>query len=83
MWWCRQALFRCQQCGQENWVKNDRGRVEEPNMCPNEICRARFSFRLVHNRSSFSNKQIIKMQASAALGPSDVCSCQLLLLQVL
>ena len=59
---CRQALFRCEQCGHEVMAGNSRGRVEEPTSCPNENCRQRFSFRLVHNRSRFVNKQIIKMQ---------------------
>ena len=59
---CRQALFRCEQCGHEVTAKCERSRVEEPTTCPSEHCRQRFSFRLVHNRSRFANKQIIKMQ---------------------
>ena len=48
--------------------------MEEPTLCPNDICRARFSFRLEHNRSLFTNKQIIKMQARP-LHAFQACIC--------
>lgn len=43
-------------------VEVDRGRIEEPAVCHN--CQSKYSFQLVHNRSLFMDKQIIKLQES-------------------
>ena len=38
------------------------GKVEEPTVCNH--CQNKFTMRLLHNRSEFSNKQMIKLQES-------------------
>lgn len=59
-----EACFICQgrECGHETHCTVDSGRVEEPNQC--EACQSKFSMRLIHNRSRFVNKQMIKLQES-------------------
>ena len=56
------ACFKCEQCGAEELVQNVVGHIEEPKRCANEACRANWSLKMVHNRSLFLNKQIVKMQ---------------------
>ena len=41
-------------------VEIDRGRIAEPTVCVN--CEALHSMTLVHNRSYFTDKQIVKLQ---------------------
>ena len=38
------------------------GIIEEPTVCPDPGCGAKHLMKLLHNRSEFSNKQLIKMQ---------------------
>ena len=38
------------------------GIIEEPTVCPDAGCGAKHLMKLLHNRSEFSNKQLIKMQ---------------------
>ena len=40
----------------------ERGRIQEPVLCPN--CNTNHSFGLVHNRSKFADKQMVKLQES-------------------
>lgn len=56
------AFFRCIACGQTIEEENDRGRIREPTICPNEACRSMNTVSIVHNRCEFSNKQIAKVQ---------------------
>ena len=56
----RKAFFRCASCGHNAEVAVDRGRVDEPTVCSN--CTLRHSMVLIHNRSSFKDKQQIKLQ---------------------
>uniref|UniRef100_A0A914W1S5 DNA replication licensing factor MCM4 n=1 Tax=Plectus sambesii TaxID=2011161 RepID=A0A914W1S5_9BILA len=58
----RQGYFECTIC--KNAVENevDRGRIEEPTVCSN--CDSSHCFQLMHNRSIFMDKQIIKLQES-------------------
>jgi hypothetical protein len=60
----RVALYKCESCGAEEYVMNDRGRVEEPSVC--QSCHKRWGQRLIHNRSAFFDKQIIKLQVNPA-----------------
>ena len=59
------ACFKCEQCGHEDLVPNVSGHLEEPKRCGAEACRATWSLKMVHNRSLYVNKQIVKMQARA------------------
>lgn len=58
----RIALFRCYVCNEEKTVEIDRGRITEPTLC--QKCNTNHSFSLIHNRSVFSDKQLIKLQES-------------------
>lgn len=57
-----EALFRCSVCHLEASVEVERGRIAEPTLCTN--CNTNHSFALVHNRSRFSDKQMVKLQES-------------------
>ena len=56
------AFFRCYVCKETKSVEIDRGRIAEPSVCPN--CQTLHSMALVHNRSLFTDKQMIKLQES-------------------
>ena len=79
------ARYRCEQCGHEHMETNNRGRVEEPIKCPNELCKARFTQRLMHNLCSFHDRQIIKMQVRLTgpfslqklSSPTVLCACNM------
>lgn len=58
----QEAFFRCQVCAFNARVEVDRGRIAEPAVCRN--CNTTHSMALVHNRSGFSDKQMIKLQES-------------------
>jgi MCM OB domain/MCM P-loop domain len=55
------AHFTCTICGNDVQVIIDRGRIKEPNSkCPK--CSINNSYQLVHNRSIFANKQLVRLQ---------------------
>ncbi|XP_010189755.1 PREDICTED: DNA replication licensing factor MCM4 [Mesitornis unicolor] len=58
----QEAFFKCQVCAFTTRVEIDRGRIAEPSVCKN--CNAVHSMALIHNRSMFSDKQMIKLQES-------------------
>lgn len=58
----KQAFFRCDVCHHTVTVEIDRGRISEPTRCPREVCSSDNSMQIVHNRSEFADKQIIKLQ---------------------
>ncbi|WPH04877.1 Hypothetical protein R9X50_00777400 [Acrodontium crateriforme] len=58
----KDAFFRCSVCHHTVKVDLDRGKIAEPTRCPREICNASNSMQIVHNRSGFADKQIIKLQ---------------------
>ncbi|KAM6948934.1 DNA replication licensing factor MCM4 [Aplochiton taeniatus] len=58
----QEAFFQCQVCAFSTRVEVDRGRIAEPAVCRN--CNTTHSLALIHNRSSFSDKQMIKIQES-------------------
>ncbi|CAL5219531.1 g1382 [Coccomyxa viridis] len=58
----REACFVCEKCGHEEMVPSQLGHLEEPLLCGNQMCRAKWTMKMVHNRSTFHNKQIVKMQ---------------------
>ena len=55
-------ICRCYVCQQTKTVEIDRGRIAEPAVCPN--CQTLHSMALIHNRSSFNDKQMVKLQES-------------------
>jgi len=56
----RTAFFQCTLCGHTATVLNDNGNIAEPTVCAN--CSNEFTMELVHGRSQFSSKQLIKVQ---------------------
>lgn len=58
----QEAFFRCCMCAQEARVQILRGRVEEPNKCPNQHCQSVYSMKVIHNRSTYVDKQLVKIQ---------------------
>ena len=52
----------CEKCGHEEMVPSQLGHLEEPLLCGNQMCREKWTMKMVHNRSTFHNKQIVKMQ---------------------
>ena len=58
----KDAFFRCSQCHHTLKVDIDRGKIAEPTRCPREVCSASNSMQIVHNRSGFADKQVIKLQ---------------------
>jgi len=56
----REAYFNCSVCSREEKSIAQRARITEPTECKN--CHAKFSFVLVHNRCTYSDKQIVKIQ---------------------
>ncbi|XP_018783057.1 PREDICTED: DNA replication licensing factor MCM4 [Bactrocera latifrons] len=66
----REAFFKCIICAFCTAVEVDRGRIAQPTLCTN--CNTNHCFRLVHNRSEFTDKQLIKLQES----PDDMAAGQ-------
>ncbi|KAJ5628701.1 DNA replication licensing factor Mcm4 [Penicillium lividum] len=58
----KEAFFRCNVCSYGVQVDIDRGRIQEPTICPRDSCKSKNSMQLLHNRCSFSDKQVIKLQ---------------------
>ncbi|KAF7190619.1 DNA replication licensing factor mcm4 [Pseudocercospora fuligena] len=58
----KDAFFRCSVCHHTVKVDLDRGKIAEPTRCPREVCSASNSMQIVHNRSGFADKQVIKLQ---------------------
>lgn len=64
----REAFFQCSVCKFTATVDVERGRIAEPTLCTN--CNTNHSFVLIHNRSAFHDKQMIKLQESPDDMPS-------------
>lgn len=58
----KDAFFRCQVCNHTVKVDIDRGKIAEPTKCPRPACKSPNSMQIVHNRSGFADKQVIKLQ---------------------
>jgi DNA replication licensing factor MCM4 len=56
----QQAFFRCFMCAHVVEVLIEKGRIEEPASCPS--CQRMGAMQIIHNRSIFSDKQLIRMQ---------------------
>mmetsp|Transcript_9156 Transcript_9156/g.13721 ORF Transcript_9156/g.13721 Transcript_9156/m.13721 type:complete len:889 (-) Transcript_9156:170-2836(-) len=54
------AHFACTICSHAIPVTLDRGRISEPVVCP--TCNVKNGFELVHNRSLFADKQMVRIQ---------------------
>eukprot|EP00978_Attheya_sp_CCMP212_P049191 scaffold630046_cov55-Attheya_sp.AAC.1 len=54
------AHFSCTICGHTVDATIDRGRIHEPTHCP--TCNCKQSYDLVHNRSIYADKQMVRIQ---------------------
>ncbi|CDR44658.1 CYFA0S15e01134g1_1 [Cyberlindnera fabianii] len=63
------AFFKCNVCEHTMSVEIDRGVIQEPTQCPRPNCAQSNSMVLVHNRCSFADKQIIKLQETPDIVP--------------
>lgn len=60
----RMACFVCEACGYSECVNNENGIVKEPTKCSS--CGKSWVMKLVHNRGTYLNKQVVKMQENPA-----------------
>lgn len=56
----REAFFRCYVCKNTVTVEIERGRIAEPTLCTH--CQTNHSYQMIHNRSQFTDKQMVKLQ---------------------
>ncbi|KAF9813382.1 hypothetical protein IEO21_05616 [Rhodonia placenta] len=56
------AFFRCLKCNHTVQVEIDRGKIDEPALCPREVCASVGTMSLVHNRCEFADRQVIRLQ---------------------
>ncbi|KAI0031512.1 MCM2/3/5 family-domain-containing protein [Vararia minispora EC-137] len=56
------AFFRCLTCNHTVQVEIDRGKIDEPAVCPRDVCASPGSMQLVHNRCEFADRQVIRLQ---------------------
>ena len=56
------AYFECQMCSTPQEVFIHRGEIAEPQVCTNQACQAKSAMAIVHNRSKFTDKQIVRIQ---------------------
>ncbi|ATY58754.1 cell division control 54 [Cordyceps militaris] len=66
----KDAFFRCNICNHSVNVGLDRGKIREPTECPRPICGSKNSMQIVHNRCSFEDKQVIKLQETPDAVPA-------------
>ena len=69
----QEAFFQCQVCAHTARVEIDRGRIAEPCVC--ERCHTSHSMALIHNRSMFSDKQMVR---APSMCPVLFCPCWVL-----
>ncbi|CAG8588102.1 6177_t:CDS:10 [Diversispora eburnea] len=56
------ASFRCSICDSTVEVEVDRGKIDEPSKCSRRDCNSSNTMMLIHNRSSFKDRQICRLQ---------------------
>ncbi|TXT10831.1 hypothetical protein VHUM_02336 [Vanrija humicola] len=63
------AFFRCIVCQHTMQVEIDRGQIREPEKCPRDQCSTSGSMMLIHNRSEFIDKQVVRLQETPDVVP--------------
>lgn len=66
----KDAFFRCNECNHSVNVGLDRGKIREPTECTRQTCLSKNSMQIVHNRCSFEDKQVIKLQETPDAVPA-------------
>ncbi|CAF0794745.1 unnamed protein product [Brachionus calyciflorus] len=72
-----EAFFRCSVCQANCTVKLERGRILEPTVC--QTCNSNHSYEIIHNRCTFFDKQLIKLQESPDEMPAGETPCTIAL----
>lgn len=62
----QEAFFQCQVCAFSTRVEVDRGRIAEPAVCRH--CNTTHGLALIHNRSLFSDKQMVRVRPGSLPG---------------
>lgn len=65
----KQAFFRCAVCNHAVVVDVDRNRIAEPDRCPRPECSQVGTMTLVHNRSDFADRQVVRLQETPDVVP--------------
>ncbi|CAE6531934.1 unnamed protein product [Rhizoctonia solani] len=65
-----EAFFRCVICHHTMQVQIDRGRINEPDRCPRQVCASPGSMVLIHNRSVFADRQVVRLQETPDVVPA-------------
>ncbi|CAN6646053.1 DNA replication licensing factor Mcm4p [Trichomonascus vanleenenianus] len=65
----KESFFKCSVCNHTIVVEIDRGTIAEPTQCPRDVCKQMNSMQLVHNRSLFADKQIVRLQETPDITP--------------
>ena len=63
----KDALFKCTVCNKKEHSMLNRGMITEPVEC--KSCHSKSSFELIHNMSSFDDKQHVKVQETPDMMP--------------
>ncbi|KAK4458003.1 putative DNA replication licensing factor [Cladorrhinum samala] len=66
----KDAFFKCSVCGHSVTVELDRGKIREPTECPRVRCKSKNSMQIIHNRCTFTDKQVIKLQETPDAVPA-------------
>ncbi|KAK1834779.1 MCM2/3/5 family-domain-containing protein [Podospora conica] len=66
----KDAFFKCSVCGHAVTTNLDRGKIREPVECPRARCASKNSMQIIHNRCTFEDKQIIKLQETPDAVPA-------------
>lgn len=66
----KDAFFKCSICSHGVLVTLDRGKIREPTECPRARCGSKNSMQIIHNRCSFADKQVIKLQETPDAVPA-------------
>ncbi|KAK0728984.1 MCM2/3/5 family-domain-containing protein [Apiosordaria backusii] len=66
----KDAFFKCSVCGHSVTVELDRGKIREPTECPRNRCKSKNSMQIIHNRCTFTDKQVIKLQETPDAVPA-------------
>ncbi|OLN88626.1 DNA replication licensing factor mcm4 [Colletotrichum chlorophyti] len=66
----KEAFFRCNVCNHSISHGIERGRIREPTECPRPICASKNSMQIIHNRCTFEDKQVIKLQETPDAVPA-------------
>lgn len=66
----KDAFFKCSICSHGVLVTLDRGKIREPTECPRARCGSKNSMQIIHNRCTFADKQVIKLQETPDAVPA-------------